>query len=78
MKESSLDDLQFLKDEFPELLVRTVEVASVPQLSTQDEDYLDQIFGIEPESYTSFICPDCGASVAYFADLEFHNCSGDF
>ena len=78
MKKSSLDDLQFLKDEFPELLVRTVEVASVPQLSTQDEDYLDQIFGIEPESHTSVICPDCGVSVAYSADLEFHNCSGDF
>ena len=51
---------------------------SVPQLSTQDEDYLDQIFGIEPESHTSVICPDCGVSVAYSADLEFHNCSGDF
>ena len=78
MKKSSLDDLQFLKDEFPELLVRAVEVASAPQLSTQDEDYLDQIFGIEPESHRSVICPDCGASVAYSADLEFHNCSGDF
>ena len=55
-----------------------ITLISTPQLSTQDEDFLDQIFGIEPESHISVTCPDCGASVAYSADLEFHNCSEGF
>jgi len=47
---------------------------STPEISIEDEDYLDQIFGIEQESHTSVVCPDCGHSVSYSADLEFHNC----
>ncbi|MDY6456015.1 hypothetical protein [Acinetobacter faecalis] len=55
-----------------------MRINAVHQFSSQDEDYLDQIFGIEPESHTPVTCPDCGVSVAYSADLEFHNCFGDF
>ena len=51
---------------------------STPEIFIEDEDYLDQIFGIEQESHTSVVCPDCGHSVSYFADLEFHNCFGEF
>ena len=51
---------------------------STPEIFSEDEYLLDQIFGIEPESHTSVICPDCGLSVSYFADLEFHNCFGGF
>ena len=51
---------------------------SFDEIDYQDEDILDQIFGSEPESHKSVICPDCGSSVAYYADLEFHNCFGDF
>ena len=64
MKKSSLDDFQFLKDEFPELLVRTVEVASVPASENYlDQDFLNDIQKRSKKSNRFITCQNCGKTI---------------
>lgn len=64
MKGSYLDDIAFLKDEFPELLPRFAEVASIPASENYlDQDFLSDIQKRSKKSNRFITCQNCGKTI---------------